>query len=598
MRERLLSFLYDTKTKGLIINKVISIVCAVFSLCLITYQFGFPHNSIFLAFLRDTLDFIFATFALTYFVRVIYSLDSIKYIRGTWWEFIIMLMIILTGLNHAFFDKQIISDTFEFLGLPKYGKLYHLIVSSFLFYLLLLEFVKLSDFLNNVAVKPALTFILSFLLLFGIGTGLLMLPELSTQIGSCSFFNAFFTSVSASCVTGLSIVDISTFYTLKGQIVIMFLMQLGGIGIVSFTTFFALFLKKGVGIRHQLILQDVLSTDSLFNTKYLLRQIVTITLIMEFIASVLIYFSWGGAIEFPSVLHKIYYSVFHAISAFCNGGFSLFSNSLYEAPIRLSYLLHITIGITIFFGSIGFSSIQDIFSISNLRKRLARPWIDWKMSTKISVYTSIALVALGMILFMITEFYNVLYNKSNFEILIISFFQSVTTRTAGFNSIDFSQLSNATLVFMTFLMFIGASSGSTGGGIKTSTFLLISMTSVATIKGKQKVHLWNRSISPELMSKAFAIFVFATIYNLTMIFILSITDYRIDIINLVFEQVSAFSTTGLSTGITSSMSTGGQSILILSMFIGRVGTLSLLLALSGKKSTENYSYPKAHLFIG
>lgn len=598
MRELLLSFLYDTKTKGLFINKIVSVICAIASLTLIIYQLGFAHEASFLIFLRRSIDLLFGTFALTYFVRVAYSLKPIEFMKGTWIEFLIMCSIIITGINRLFFDIQIMVEIFNFLGFTRYGKLYHVIISSFLFYLILLEFVKLSDILNSIALKPATTFILSFLFLIGIGTGLLMLPELSTQEGSANFMSAFFTSVSASCVTGLSIVDISSYFTTKGQLVIMFLMQLGGIGIVSFTTFFATFMKKGVGIRHQLIIQDFLSTESLYNTKGLLRQVVIITLFIELVATGVIFFSWGNDIHFDSFLRKLYYSAFHAVSAFCNGGFSLFTNSLYEAPIRLSYLLHVTIGITILFGSMGFSAIQDIFSIKKLRLRLEKPWLDWKMSTKISVYSTIGLVCLGMILFILTEYYNTLHNKSSFEILIISFFQSVTTRTAGFNSIDFSQISNATMIFMIVLMFIGASSGSTGGGIKTSTFLLISLSSITTIKGEKKLNFWNRSISTELISKAFSIFLFAASYNLVMIFILSITDYEKNIMSLIFEQISAFSTTGLSTGITSDMSITGQGILILSMFIGRIGTLTLLLALSNKKRAEKYSYPNAHLFIG
>ena len=201
-------------------------------------------------------------------------------------------------------------------------------------------------------------------------------------------------------------------------------------------------------------------------------------------------------------------------------------------------------------------------------------------------------------LYLLLEQNNTLKGMSTLEKIVASFFQSVSTRTAGFNTVDFSQLANPTLVFMIFLMFIGASSGSTGGGIKTSTFLLISISSIATIRGKKNIDLGKRSISAELLSKAFSIFVFAATFNLLMIFLLSITESHLDILKIVFEQVSAFATVGLSAGITAELSIYGKVLIIISMFVGRIGTLTLALALSSRVETTAYKYPKAHLMIG
>lgn len=597
MRELIFGFLYDTKTKILLVNRIVSLVSALTAFFLLVYELGFPISIGLNNKLRVLIDVLFGLFALTYFIRVLYSLNIWEYIKSTWIEFLFMCSIVITGINRFFFDVQIIVSLFTWLGFAKYGRLYTLVISAFLLYLVLLEFVKLSSLLNRAVLKPATTFILSFVVLIAIGSSLLMLPEMTVEKGIAPY-EALFTSVSASCVTGLSVVNISEFYSRKGQVVIMLLMQLGGIGIVSFTTFFATFLKRGVGFRHQRIIQDFLNTDSLYNAKGLLRQVVFITLFIEIGASVLIFFSWGDQVEFTTFWHKVFYSLFHGISAFCNGGFSLFTDGLYESPIRFSYLLHVVIGLTIFMGSVGFSSIQDVFSIKNLRHRLENPWVDWKLSTRISVYMSLFLLLLGMILFTITEYYNTLSGKSTFEVLVLSFFQSVTTRTAGFNTLPTSAFSNATLLFMTFLMFIGASSGSTGGGIKTSTFLLILTFSWRTIQGQNKINIGSRSIGPVLIAKASAIFVFAVAFNVLMVFILTITDYKISVINLLFEQISAFTTTGLSTGITTDLSMVGQSILMLSMFVGRIGSLTLLLALSNKTGKTNYAYPKAHLFIG
>ena len=296
----------------------------------------------------------------------------------------------------------------------------------------------------------------------------------------------------------------------------------------------------------------------------------------------------------------MFYSIFHAVSAFCNAGFSLFSNSLYEESVQSSYLLHIIVGITIIVGSLGFSTIQDLMSPAQLRERLEKPWKGWKLGSKIAVYTSVILIVIGTIVFFSLEIHNenTLANKTIFEQAISAFFQSTTARTAGFNTIDIGAMAIPSVVFMIFLMFIGASSGSTGGGIKTSTFLLITISAFATIRGRKYVEIGKRTISSELLNKAFSIFIFAASYNLLMIFLLTISDSDKPILELVFEQVSAFATVGLSMGITSDLSTFGKTVIIISMFIGRIGTLTLALALSGRDKCNSYQYPKAHLMVG
>jgi Trk-type K+ transport system membrane component len=229
---------------------------------------------------------------------------------------------------------------------------------------------------------------------------------------------------------------------------------------------------------------------------------------------------------------------------------------------------------------------------------LHKPWKDWKLGTKVAIHTSIVLIVIGMGLYFMLEQNTTLKGMSTLEKIIASFFQSVSSRTAGFNTVDFTQLTNPTLIFMVFLMFIGASSGSTGGGIKTSTFLLISISSIATIKGKKSVEIGNRSISHDMLFKAFSIFVFAATFNLIMIFLLCITESHIDILKIVFEQVSAFATVGLSAGVTGELTIYGQILIIISMFVGRIGTLTLALALSSRVETTAYQYPNAHLMIG
>jgi Trk-type K+ transport system membrane component len=226
------------------------------------------------------------------------------------------------------------------------------------------------------------------------------------------------------------------------------------------------------------------------------------------------------------------------------------------------------------------------------------PWKDWKLNTKLAIYTAIALIFFGMIIYYLLERDNTLAGLNILEALITSFFQSVTTRTAGFNTVDFTKLENPTLIMMMFLMFIGASPGSTGGGIKTITFLLIAVSVISTIRGRKIISIDKRTIPMELLFKAYSVISFAAAYILLGFFILSITEPEQESISLLFEQVSAFSTVGLSTGVTPQLSTIGRIVIVASMFIGRVGTITLALALSRPVISNAYRYPDAHLMVG
>lgn len=600
MREKLYSFLYDSKDRVLGALKVMTQIAALVAFGLIVYQNGFILSSKETVLIHEFFEVLFGVFAVNYFVRLLYSFERAQFIKHSWFEGIVMLIILLIGLNTLFFDVKVVESIFRFFRIASYQHHYSVFITVTMLYFVGFEFVRLSQVLNSLALQPATTFILSFVLLIALGTSMLMLPAMTVGDGSPSFMEALFTSTSASCVTGLIIVDTGSFFTHKGHLVILGLMQLGGIGIVSFTTFFATFLKRGVGIKQQLMIQDYLSTDSLASTKGMLRKVVMITVVIEAVATILIFFTWGEQLHFNSFGHKMFSSIFHAVSAFNNAGFSLYSNGLYEESIRHSYLLHVVIACTVIVGGLGFSVIEDVFSVKMMRERLIKPWKEWKLSSRIAIYTTGALIIIGTLLFYLIESRegHVLECYGSFPAFVISFFQSVTTRTAGFNTVDMSLLSPPTLIFMVFLMFIGASSGSTGGGIKTSTFYLILISAFATIRGKKRIDMGGRTISNDLLYKAFSIFIFAASFNLIMIFVLSITEGDKDIIDVVFEQVSAFATVGLSTGITASLSPEGKALILFSMFVGRIGTLTLALALSDRVSSSNYSYPTAHLLIG
>ena len=463
------------------------------------------------------------------------------------------------------------------------------------------EIVRLSNSVVTVQLKPAATLIFSFLLLILAGTGLLMLPQMSVGRYGLGFEDALFTSVSAACVTGLSTIDIGQVLTIKGQWVLLGLIQLGGIGILTFATFFALFLKKGVGISHQAMIKDFMSEETLFDAKKLLGQIIYFSLLFELGGALLIYLSWPMEAPFadqPSV--KAFHSIFHSVSAFNNAGFSLYTAGLAEPFLYHAPVLRLVVALLIVFGGLGFPVLRDLLGYRQIIGRLQAPWKKWKLSTRISVWTAVFLLLFGTLLFGFLEYRagGTLAGQSTARVLIDSFFASASARTAGFNTLDVLSFGVPACLLMIFLMFIGGGSGSTAGGIKTSTFTLLVLAVWSTIRNKRQLELGGRSIPFDLLNKAYTIFFFAATYVFVCTFVLAVLEPSIPILDLVFEEVSAFCTVGLTRGPTMAMGSAGRAILMLSMFVGRVGTLTLAFALASKSENQNYSYPKAHVLIG
>lgn len=589
--------LYGSKVKALLVLRIITFLASLSAVGILVYVYGFEPSLPKIERSFDWLNIIFAIFLVTFFVRFLYSFKRTVFFRNRKFETFLMVLILANFVAIFVFDQYWIDRALKVLFVENIAPLYRGFISLYMFVILALEFTKINAAISTIRVKPSTIFIGSFLLLIGVGAGLLMLPAMTVAPGSMRWLDALFTSVSAVCVTGLLVVDTATFFTYKGQLVIMALIQLGGIGIVSFASFFATFIKGGVGIKHHAMLQDITSTESLLSAKGLLVKVISITLIVESITFALLFFTWSSEVVFDSLKDKIFFTLFHAISAFCNAGFSLFSNNLYEPAMREAYVFHLVIAAAVIMGGIGFNTIEDLFSPAALRKRLASPWMDWKISTKIAVWVSVALLILGTLGFYIIEKDNTLADKNFLETLITSFFHSAI-RTSGFNTIDTSQLMIPTLLMLMFLMFIGGSSNSVAGGIKTSTFYLIIASAIATIRGTDRIEIGKRTIPNSLLFKALSVFSFAVVINLIGIFILSITDPEIEFVKLVFEQISAFGTVGLTTGITASLSDAGKIMILTSMFLGRVGLLTFAYALSSKSSSRSYRYPSAHIMIG
>ena len=445
-------------------------------------------------------------------------------------------------------------------------------------------------FFKNKSFSPYMTILLSFMVVTILGGILLSLP-ISMRYGkSVKLIDGFFIATSAICVTGLSSIDIGSVYNIFGQMVILVLIQLGGLGVITFTSVIIIMISKKIGYYTKKIVQEDINIDTTFKIEEYVKKVILSVIVIEFIGTVILFFEFIKKFGF---LKAVYYSFFHSVSAFCNAGFSLFSDNLYG--FKNSFIINMTIPLLIFLGGIGFSTILNCYNV--LRKKEKRLTSTTKLSIKISIF----LVIIGMVAMFILEYSNksTIGNLSFGQKLEASFFQSVTTRTAGFNTISILGLKRSTSLLFVILMFIGASPGSTGGGIKTTTIGLIILGTLATLKNKDTIEYDKRSVSWRIYSKAITVLFISLIYTTICVFLLILFERNKNLLDLVFEVFSAFGTVGLSRNLTPSLADISKFILIVTMFVGRVGPLTIALALSKSNLKKGrYTYPQENILIG
>ncbi|PID27586.1 MAG: potassium transporter Trk [Candidatus Cloacimonadota bacterium] len=438
--------------------------------------------------------------------------------------------------------------------------------------------------------SPSVIVLLSFLGTIAAGTFLLMLPEATTEGVRFPFADALFTSTSATCVTGLAVVDTGTYFSRFGQIVILLLIQTGGLGIMTVSTAFAMLLGQNMTMKSQSLMQNVVGESSLPNMFDLIKNIVYVTLFFEGLGAAFLYLTFRTVEHPPSDI--IYHSVFHSVSAFCNAGFSLNSDSF--SSMYSNIPLNYTIMMLIITGGIGFSVMTDI------RKNILQKFQPQRFSlhTKLVLVTTTLLIFFGAGFYFVAEYSGTMSGFAFTDRITASMFQSVSTRTAGFNTIDNGQLSQASVLLTLFLMFAGASPGSTGGGIKTTTLAIICLSVWAILQGDDDVTVFRRKISDRSLKKVLSLIAVSAVVLFFLIFILFLTEKSLSFETVVFEAVSAFATVGLSMGITSKLSVAGKIIITVLMYLGRVGPLTLIFALSEKKLKKSFAYTEENISIG
>lgn len=445
---------------------------------------------------------------------------------------------------------------------------------------------------------PATLVLASFLLVISAGTILLMLP-VSTHDGHIPFIDALFTATSAVCVTGLVVVDTGSYYTLFGQCVILALIQIGGLGLMTISVALFQWLGRSVSFRHRMAMQDLFAHTPREDIFVLVKSIILFTLAAESVGAIFLTLHWMN--EY-SIKEALYMGLFHSVSAFCNAGFALFSDSMVRYSD--SIILNSTICFLIVLGGIGFPVLYDI-QIWSAGRKGARGRLS--IQSKTVLLTTVVLILFGAIMFAFLE-----QSGENLQISLVHrilspLFQSITCRTAGFNTVDIGSLKDATLTMMIFLMFFGASPGSCGGGVKTTTLALLAAFTIGRVKKRRRVNMFKKSIPNETVTRSVSLVLVSLVVIGVALFLLLIGDAvgghetggsNGAFLSYLFETVSAFGTVGLSMGITADLTTWGKIIIILMMVVGRVGVLTFSYIIVGSVATKGFEYSEENLMIG
>ncbi|HEX3072158.1 MAG TPA: potassium transporter TrkG [Ignavibacteriales bacterium] len=572
------------------ISKLIIFVTSIIGLSAIIIEYGFNVKQAVVEVLHTVSMGVIVIFVLYQFFQVIIAEKKSAYIRNHIIEFIIILLIFIEIIS-LLLGASIVGRIGVALNLKNAAFLYIIFVQLFIVIGLFAGGLRYNKVILSSKIHPARLFVLSFVFTILIGALFLSLPR-STTGGHIPFIDALFTSTSAVCVTGLVVVDTATYYTQFGQTVILILIQIGGLGLMTFTTFFTLFLSGGLGIKESFVLGDMMEEENIGELSRILSFLIIITFSIELIGAAILFASIYGTMPFDEALFS---SIFHSISAFCNAGFSLFSLNLFDPTIKTNYVFTTTISLLIILGGIGFPTII------NLSQRGRAKDISKKLSNRITLQTKIVVLVTAVLIIGGTigtyylEYNHSLKGLDQFAKIHGAYFQSVVSRTAGYNSVDISKFTDATSMFYCFLMFVGASPGGTGGGIKTTTFAVLVLSFWAYVRNSRSVSFGKRTIPKEVILRS----LFKTLFTLLLIFIavfiLTLTDKGKHVIDLTFEAFSAFATVGLSKGITSALTVSGKAVIILLMLIGRVGPLTFVYNFVAIKKDIDYDYPSENI---
>ncbi len=564
---------------------------AVMALGSLVLEYGLYLPDRVVAWLHGLDYFIIALFILELFIRGAFQWRDRSFWRSHGLQVILLVLFsIQFVLLPYILNLPLMERGSKFVDAISMAKLYIVLAQSYLVLQLIVRSIHAHRSLTLLRITPGQMLVLSYLTLILAGSLILALPRFQAQPGSVGFLDVLFTSTSAVCVTGLITVDTATAWSQQGQIFILLLFQIGGLGIMTYTAAFALLLGRGLGMRERAVMQDILSIDALGKIGRLLVSIVAFTFVAELLGAIILFFFWRG--DF-GVLQALEHSVFHAVSAFCNAGFSLFTENL--AACHANTGMTITVAALIVLGGLGFPVLAEMLDAGTWRRKRGRPRPRFSIHSRIVLSFSLGLILLGALWIYLAE--SLFAGGHAAHGVLDALFHSVTARTAGFNTVDISQYGTSTHLLMMLLMLIGASPGSAGGGMKTVTVALIVLYVWCVWKRRQDTELGFRKLPDETVRNAFLIGALYLFMVGVATLALSVTEGApLEVI--LFEEISAMGTVGLSLGLTPALSDPGKVIIMLSMLVGRIGPLTLLLALGRRASAGRYQYPREDVVLG
>lgn len=601
-------FLYQNKLLQPYIRVLLWLMAAITylaSMALIVgvvYEHGFPLSTGEVAQLKSLYEAVWIIFLIDVTLHILleYRGKKKKFRRLAWILSWLLYLTLIPVIFHRPEEPGVILHIWEFLD----GKFYHVTL------LLVFSFLNLSSALVRLLgrrTNPSLILAASFLVIILIGTGLLMLPRCT--VNGISWVDSLFVSTSAVCVTGLTPVDVSTTFTLGGQIVIVLLIQIGGLGVMTLTSFFAMFFMGNTSLYNQLVVRDMVSSNSLGSLLSTLLYILGFTLVIEGVGMLSIWLSIHGTIGL-SLEEELWFAAFHSISAFCNAGFSTLSGNLGNPQVMMNHnSLYISISLLIILGGIGFPILVNFKEI--VLYHLRRFWrflhtlkLDkhrmqhlYNLNTKIVLIVTFLLLLFGTLAIAAFEWNASFAGMPVADKWTQAFFNATCPRTAGFSSVDLTTLSVQTLLIYLLLMWIGGGSQSTAGGIKVNAFAVVVLNLIAVVRGSSRVEVFGRELSHDSIRRSNATVVLSLSVLFVFVFILSIWEPELSILTLTFECVSALSTVGSSLNATPLLGDNSKLLVSLLMFIGRVGLITLMLGIVKQQKNKKYRYPSDNIII-
>ena len=595
--------LYWKRTKDAlnVAAEAIILLAALASLFSLIYQFGFDQTAESARLLRHTREGLLLAFFTGVTLRYLTRMREIIQEKMLYLD-VSIYFLLFAVLSDRLFFKEVMSNALpylDFLGRPVF-------VYALLLGLSVIHLSRQVFALTRVHVKPSLLFLLSFVFVILVGAGLLSLPNATTH--GIAFIDALFIATTCVCVTGLTTVDVATTFTTTGHVIIMTLIQIGGIGVMTFTSFFALSFMGKSSFMSKIMLKDILSEEKTGGLFRVILNILFVTFLIEGIGAYCIYMNVRGTLP-GGAGEELFYALFHAISAFCNAGISTLSGNMFDPLVIHNYNLHFWIAMLIIFGGLGFPIVLNYLRLlrhlleNGLKLLIGRqrgynhiPRII-NVQTHVVMLSTLLLLIGGTIAYLLLEQDNTLKGLPWYGKLADAFLGAVTPRTAGFNIASMSALAPPTLMLTLILMVIGAAPMSTGGGLKVTTVFVALAAAFNAARGKNKVEVRRREIAFPVIQRAFAIITLYFAWVAVATSILSCSEKGASLFTLLFEVVSALSTVGLSIDFTPQLTTFGKLVIITTMLIGRIGVLTFLVSFCKEYKEKSYTYPQENLLM-